>query len=632
MLAKKVLLAIEKEPAFIKTIKLDVLKKTILKADEKYYNDEEPLMSDNVYDHIRNYIVEQDPNFQNKQHADVKVKDANKVKLPVWMGSMTKKKELKGSIYNVIVSDKLDGVSCLVDKRSGKEVKLYTRGNGKFGRDISYLLQYINGIDTNLKNRDMVRGELIMKVSTFAQLKESESNPRNTVAGFVNSKTPNEKYKNKVDFIAYEVLSVSNETKIMKPSEQMVYLGKTSFLVVPNESITKVDKPFLSNLLKTHKQASLYEIDGIIVSKDETYILNDGGNPTHAFAYKENSVVNHVKTIVQKVEWNISKDKLLKPIVHIEPVLINNVCIKKTTGYNAKYINDNKIGKGTQLTIERSGDVIPKIVSIDKATQADMPTSIKYEWSKSGVDIFVSDDETSQTDAINLKVFQNMLKKLDFKNMGEGTVKKLFASNVRTIRDVYDMTLVNIKDLDGFHDKSANNLFDSIQSRKKTLTCLNFMAASNSFGSGFGEKVLSSIVSKYDPMNTNITPTIDNLKAIDGIGGVTAKNYLEGLKQFNQFIKSNKLDSVCVVQTKTQNENKPIEKVGDMFKGKIVLFTGFRDTDLEEHIIKNGGVVKATMSKQVNLIIYKTINKKVETAMEKNIDTLTLDDFKKSFV
>jgi NAD-dependent DNA ligase len=625
MLSKKIILSIEKEPNFIKTIKLDVLKKAIIEADDKYYNDEEPTMSDDVYDYIRNYIIDHDPTFETNQHAAVEVKDENKVKLPIWMGSMTKNKDFKGTVENVIISDKLDGVSCLVDKKSSGDIKLYTRGNGKFGRDITYLLQYINGIDTSC-NR-MVRGELIMKTQVFEQIKDGESNARNTVAGFVNSKIPNAKYKNKVDFVAYELIE---NDKPLTPEKQFAYLSKTKFNVVHNEKVKMVDKNILSVKLKIRKLNSPYEIDGIIVSKNETYDLIQSGNPKHAFAYKENDISFHVKTTVEKVEWNISKDKFLKPIVHFQEVKIKNVKITKATGYNAKYIFENKIGKGTEITIERSGDVIPKIVSIDKHTQADMPTT-KYLWNNSKVDIYVSDDDESQNNTIKLKVFQNMLDKLDITGMGNETIQKVFDANVRTIFGVYSMTLGDIQKLDNFGEKSSKKLYDSIQHRKTTLTCIEYMVASNVFGSGFGYKVLHSITSKYHPFD-NVVPTLDDLKAIDGIGKVTAKNYLEGLQKFKQFVTLNELDSVCKVKKVEEPKKEEVKKESEKFKGKVIMFTGFRNNELEKLIVKNGGEVKMTMSKKVNLIVYTSINKKVEKAIENNIETITLEEFKKSLL
>ena len=635
MLSSKILLSIENNPTFVQTIKLDVLKKAILEADDKYYNYEEPIMSDDVYDHIRNYIIEQDPSFSNnKQSEDIEVKDGDKVKLPVHMGSMSKHgksdKDEKFVDTDVVISDKLDGVSCLVDKRSGKYIKLYTKGNSKYGMDISYLLKYINGIDTRLdvENRCMVRGELIMKIETFNKLQTDESNARNTVAGIVKSKTPKEKYNKKVDFVAYEMIDLNKQ---MTPNDQFQYLKNSQFNVVNNEHFDNVDKNRLSETLQKRKRDSVYEIDGIIVAKNIKYTLKTKGDPDHAYAYKENDITLRVQTKVKYVEWNISKDRFLKPRVFVEHRFIKNVKVTKATGFNAKYIFDNKIGAGTELILERSGEVIPHIVSIVKSTEADMP-DVKYQWTKSGVDIYVSDDDESQKQTIDLKVFKNMLQKLEFEHLGETTSKILFNSNIRTIRDLYDMTLEDIRKLEGFQDKKARNLYDSIQLRKNTITCLDYMVASNSFGKGFGESKLQTIISKFHPINDKTEPTLLELESIDGIGKVTAKNYLEGLKLFKQFIKLNKLDSVCEEKMKEEVKKEEVKKESNKFHNKVVLFTGFRDKELEEYIVKNGGVVKSTMSNQINLIIYKSVNKKVETAIEKGIETIRLEDYKKSFV
>jgi NAD-dependent DNA ligase len=640
MLSKSTLSTIQREPEFIKTIKLGVLKSAILDADNKYYNHEEPTMSDNVYDYIRDYIIEQDPSFviSNKQSESIYVKNSTMVKLPVHMGSMQKEnRESKLVMEDVVISDKLDGVSCLIDKRSGKDIKLYTKGNSNYGTDISYLLNFINGIDMRFngdESKCLVRGELVMKKATFNEIQEHESNPRNTVAScFVNAKTPKDKYKHKVDFIAYEVIETNQHKTPMKPEDQFKYLKSTQFYVVYNEKVDNVQKTILSKRLKARNEASEYEIDGIIVAKNEKYASNKEGNSKHAFAYKENDILFQLQTVVEKVEWNISKDKLLKPTVYVENIKIKNVNITKATGHNARYIFRNKIGKGTKVTIARSGDVIPYIVSVDEPTQADMPTTIKYLWKPSEVDIYVSDEDESQKDTIALKLFQHTLTKLKFPNMGPGTITKLFNANVRTIHEVYNMTLEDIQKLDGFQESSAKKLFGNIQSRKSTITCMDYMVASNCFGEGFGERVLQSIVSKFDPMNTEITQSLTELEDINGIGRKTAQKYLQGLGNFKQFVKSNKLNTVCKTNTNLQKVSDKV--AGDKFKGKVILFTSFRDKVLEAKIECEGGEVKkGEVTNKVNIVIYKDKNKaqnKLDKADKKKIQVMSLDDFKEYY-
>lgn len=621
MISQKVINCIENSTEFMTSIKLDVLKDILMEADNLYYNEKKPLLTDNTYDKMRNYVISKDPTFTNNQHTDIEVEGDDKVTLPVWMGSMTKKKTVSNE-NDVVVSDKLDGISCLVDKTKSK-IKLYTRGNGKVGRDITKLIKFINGIDMNMDDKIMVRGELIMTKDNFQLIKEDESNPRNTVAGFVNSKNPKPKFNKKVDFIVYEVI----KPKHLTPKQQFEYISNnTKFTVVNHKFFNTITKEELSKYLNERKNKSVYEIDGIIVAKNSKYDYITTGNPKHAFAYKENSVENHKKTKVVKVEWNISKDKYIKPIVHVEEVCINNVCIKKTTGYNAKYIKDNNIGKGTEITIERSGDVIPKIVSVDKPTVAEMP-SYKYLWNETGVDIYVADDDVNTKKEVDKKTFVNMVEKLEIDSMGKTTIVKLFDMNVRTLKELYKLSEKDIIKLEGFSEKSSNTLYTNIQAKKKSLKCIDYMIASNCFGRGFGLKVFKLILEKY-PINTNVN--LSQLESIDGIGSVKAKNYIEGLNKFKQFLKDNDIEDIC-------NESKVtplVTTTNGKLKGEKIVFTGFRDKDLAKFITDNGGENSDSLTKSVTLLLYKDLSKssgKLEKAEKMNIKTMNVDEFKKNY-
>lgn len=633
MISKEILRNIENDIKYIQMFqfKLDILKEIIIEADQVYYNDKEPILSDKAYDGVREFVLLNDPTFKSNQHSDIDVVDDGenggiKVKLPVWMGSMKKVKPDKVPITNnVVISDKLDGVSCLVYKDTKAKINLYTRGNGNIGRDITKLLPFITGIDKKkIENNIMVRGELIMKKDTFNNLKTTESNPRNTVAGFVNSKTPNNKFKQKIDFIAYEMIQPTDKT----PLEQLNLMKSNQFNIVSNRFENIANKEILSDILHKRKMESVYEIDGIIVTQNINYKYITKGNPIHAFAYKESIVENHKKTKVIKVEWNISKDRYIKPIIHIEEVNINNVIIKKTTGYNAKFITDNKIGKGTEVTIERSGDVIPKIVSIDKSTQADMP-EYPYIWNDSGVDICVSKDNVEQKDTMELKTFQNMMTKLDIKNMGPSTIQKLFKNNIRTIKKVYKLEINKIEEFEGFSKVSATNLHESINSRKKDLKCIDYMVASNSFGRGFAQTVIESIIVLHNPITSNIV--VSDLQSIKGIGDNKAKSYIEGLSIFKKFAKDNDLEDLC------KNDNTTVTKVelkSTKLKNINFLFTGFRDKDIEQFIKDNGGVIKTgAINNNIDYIIFKgkLKDKAIEGAKKFNIDILDVDAFKKSF-
>lgn len=622
----KVLHALNNNPQkeYLDTLKLDLLKTVLLDADEKYYSEEhnkQSDISDTTYDVLKEYVESKDVDFVRRNLGHQNMSSKGKVKLPVHMGSMDKKKVISHPLKNVIITDKLDGVSCLIHLKPNMVPKLYTRGNGEYGRDVSYLMRYFNHLNVEITDDAelMVRGELILERGVFAKYRCDESNPRNTVAGFVNSKIPEDKFKNHIDFVAYEVIRPSGLT----PREQLDLMTKRKFKVVNNIYLESADHNMISSLLNERKEKSRYEIDGIIVTKNTKYEHVTSGNPKHAFAYKENNF--HVTTTVVRVEWNLSKDGYLKPLVYFEPRVINNVRIEKATGHNAKFIVSNKIGKGSVIVIERSGDVIPKIVSVQVSTEPDMPTNRRYKWNGTDTDIMLDDEQDNE---INSKQFEHMLISLKFEHLGKGIIPKLYKNNVTSLLDLYRLTKDDLLKIDGFKDKSAEKLYKSIQNRRKELRCVDYMIASNVFGRGLGEKNILKIIEKYDPIRSS--PTVDDIIAIDGIGSVYAKQYVNSLPMFRAFLQMNEL--TCGSETNVKPEES--KKKSDTMSNMNFVFTGFRDSALEECVRENGGVVSTSISKKTTHLVCKALddnNTKQQKAQSMGISIITRESFEKKY-
>ena len=233
-----------------------------------------------------------------------------KVKLPYWLGSMNKIKAddekvltcwLASNKGPYLVSDKLDGVSCLAV--IGKDTKMYTRGDGETGQDISHLVKLIGNKIPSLEGTLAVRGELIMTKKNFEKFSGEMANARNMVSGIVNSKpeSVNKTYAKNVDFIVYEIIGSS-----YTPSKQLEKLAQWGFDVVKHKVYQSIDMDKLSDILKKNKSESIYEIDGIIVTNDQQYTRNTSGNPSYSFAFKGQSAT--VDTKVIDVVWKPSKD------------------------------------------------------------------------------------------------------------------------------------------------------------------------------------------------------------------------------------------------------------------------------------------------------------------------------------
>jgi NAD-dependent DNA ligase len=408
--------------------------------------------------------------------------------------------------------------------------------------------------------------------------------------------------------------------------------------IVPYYITTGTKDSELRESLTKRKTKSCYEIDGLIVAKNTKYDHANGKNPKHAFAFKElsDNMLSKI-TEVTRVDWNASKDLFLKPTVHFKEVLINNVKIKQATGFNAKYISDNKIGKGTMIEIVRSGDVIPYINKIHEGTKADMPEQ-KFAWTKSGVDIFIDDDNS---DLYNEKQFIYATTMLKIDNLGPANIKKLYDGGITTLKQLFNVTSEKLITSKVFQKKTAENIVSGISKRKESLSCLDLMAVSNVFGRGLGAKTLELIITNY-PVNLNTDqdtlPSVSELVKINGIGEITAEQYLRRLKDFKEFVKHNSL-SWCDDNAKTAKPSTKSTTTSKVemnsaeskkpLKGQKVLFTGFRSPELQKIVRKNGGVMYDSLKKDTTLLVFKTRNKKVELAESAGIKTEQYEDFKK---
>tara|TARA_B110000259_G_scaffold59668_1_gene70554 strand:+ start:2306 stop:4321 length:2016 start_codon:yes stop_codon:yes gene_type:complete len=639
---KKKLLLFKTSPEnYLKSLNEDEMVDLIQYLNYKYYAEGESLVSDELYDLVKEKL--KNKNINHPILKEVGITTIHKVDIPYYMGSMDKIKNNEKTLNNwlkkykdedYILSDKLDGVSCLLNYVKNTEIKLYTRGNGKTGQDISYLLKFINYIP-NIENsmEDItVRGELIITKENFIKIKETDNNIkniRNAVAGIINAKKPNLKITKYIDFVSYECIRPDN----LNPMNQFKKLKKLGFKTAYAEAIPKINVKVLSNRLVDRREKGKYEIDGIIVSHNKYYKRVSDENPKYSFAFKSIITSKKAEVLVLKVEWNLTKDDYLQPVVLFEPVEINGVTIQKATGINGKFINDNNIGPGSIITIIRSGDVIPKIEEILKSSQigkSSMPQDYKWKWNETKIEIMLDDNQDNQdiVDEKSLKELENFVLKIKFNRISTGIIKKLHNGGIKNISNFLNITKDELIRIDGIKDKSADNILKSIKESMDNLDCVTLMVASNKLGRGFADKKLRLIVNTYpDIINENRKPEIDELIKINGIEKKTAEKFIQNFDKYLEFIKTNNIK--CIYK-------KPKSKVinNKLTNQKIVL-TGFRDNELQNNIEENDGIIQSTINKETTLLIIKNkeaTGSKIEKAKELNIKIITLDNFKSKFM
>ena len=638
MVTKKLINEFKSNPKdFFDNLDDDDVINLIQELNYAYYIDGISLVNDELYDFAKEELRKRNP--KHPLLKEVGVSKTGKKELPFYMGSMDKiknnDKELNNWIkkYNsddgYVLSDKLDGISGLL-YYDNNVIKLYTRGDGYKGQDISYLLKFINFIPNLEKNTEhiSVRGELIISKNNFNKIKKLDNtikNGRNAVAGVFNSKKPNLNIAKFIDFIAYECILPTNLT----PKKQFRKLKKLGFETAHMQKTLTINNKLLSDYLVNRRENSEYDIDGIIVSHNKFYKRKNGENPKYAFAFKSIITSKRAEVLVLKVEWNLTKDDYLQPIVHFEPVEIDGVTIEKATGFNAKFIKDNKIAPGSIIVIIRSGDVIPKIEEVLKQSEEpSMPTEYKWKWNDTEVEIILDDKQLNENTIKekNFKELENFVLKIKFDKIGPGMIKKLFDSGINTIDKFLSVSKEDLLKVSGIKNKTADNILNSIKKGMTDLDCITLMTASNKLGRGFAEKKLKLIVEEYpDIINKNMKPTITDLIKIKGIEKKTAEKFVNNFDNYLDFIKLNKIK--CNYKKVKKNKDNKLKDI------KIV-FTGFRSKELEEFIENNGGNLQSSISKNTDLLVVKdkdTSGSKIDKAKEFNIKIITKKDFETEY-
>jgi len=587
----------------------------IEEANKAYHFNKTPLMTDNEYDILKEYLEEKFPTSATLQEVGAPIIEKNKVNLPYEMASMDKIKPDTGALASwktrfigpYLLSCKLDGVSGLYVRDGKGEAKLYTRGNGKVGQDVSHLIPYLRF--PSVKGVVAVRGEFIIPKKVFVDKYATKfANPRNLVAGIVNRQTLDEKVKD-LHFVAYEVISPE-----LKPSEQMKFLMDKGFETVLNRAVMQKDlsNDLLSEVLVKWRADYLYEIDGVIVTDDKVY-SRKSGNPTHSFAFKMVLSDQIAEVKVVDVIWNPSKDGYLKPRVQIEPIQLGGVKIEFATGFNGAFIEQNKIGIGALIQIIRSGDVIPHIRSVTTpAEEAKMP-SVPYKWNETHVDVMLEDAGSDTT--VREKNITGFFKGIGVDGLSSGNIARIIAAGFETVPKVIRMTKTDFLKVEGFKEKLATKIYEGIQKQLAEASIVTLMSASNIFGRGFSDKRVELILESYPNVLTSVESPAEKVKKISAIKGMaskTAEAFVDKIPDFIKFIEE------CGLQGKLSG-SPPVAVVlnaGHPLYKKSVVMTGIRDAKVAEALKTVGANLGSSVSKNTVAVIAKSSDEDTGKALE----------------
>lgn len=647
-ITKTLLKEINNDPEkYAKYTEIDTLVEVLLKFNEAYHSSDKPLVTDQIYDILYDKLKERDPDngFFKKIGAKVKI-TKEEVKIPFPMGSLSKIKPDTGFLEPwltkfkgpYVISDKLDGVSAQIYNDPKLGIKMYTRGEmtdeGNIGQDITDLLKYIDcGGIKNIPVGYSIRGELIINKQDFENANSKYKNIRNAVIGIVGTKKDLDiNFAKLVKFMTYAIIYPEYTQE-----EQLKLLKKYKLHIVEYQIKKTLDETFLKEYLIKRRKESDFMIDGLVVVDSSNAYKVPIGYPEYAFAFK--MVLDDQYTIakVKEVLWEPTMDSFLKPVVEIYPVDLVGTTVTRATAHNAKTVVDNKINKGAEIKIIRSGDVIPYIMEVTKPAAVAAAPSIPHKWNETEVDYVIDYDKKISKDVfdtVQQKIMLHFFRSIGVKYLSEGIIAKLYNEGYQSIADIIGAPEEDLHDIEGLGEKSITKIYQEIYNKLDKLELFQFMAASH-MDRGLGERKLKEIIKKYpNIMKENWTRDefIEKIKDVDGFSDKLAERFVDNFKHFKKFFK----EINDVYDLSHLLKVKKVEKLGDLFKDKSICMTGTRDKEATEFIEKNGGKISSSVSSKTYLLIHaddadKSTNK-FQNAIKYNIKTMSLSEFKKEYI
>jgi DNA ligase (NAD+) len=667
-----------------KIIKKEYLKKIELlnNYNQKYFNENKSIISDSSYDKLKKEIISLEKNYSFLDHKYSPTKTvghkpsryfkkvAHRVPM-LSLGNAFDREDLvnfEKKILNFLSQNnnlnisytaepKIDGISASLTYLNGKLKFGLSRGDGKEGEDITSNLVTIEDIPKNIEAKDFpqeidIRGEVFIRNSDFNSLKDKFANPRNAASGSLRQKNPNDTKKIPLKFIAYTF----GYQKGLKLDNQYDYLKKLSewgFKTNPlNQLITGIDN-LLKNYYEVEKQrADLdFDIDGIVYKVNDFKLQKRLGfvanAPRWAIAHKFSS--NKAISKIIDIDIQIGRTGALTPVAKIKPVNIGGVLVSNATLHNEDEISRKDIRVGDTVIVERAGDVIPHILSVDVKKRK--TTSKKFIFplncpscgsktikefnliTKKKDAVRRCSSEGYDCEKISIEKLKHFVSKEAFNidGFGKKIVESFWKLNlIRLPQDIFQLDYKKIEKLDGWGKLSVENLKYSIN-EKKNISFERFIYALGIRHIGLeNAKILSKYFGTFSKFkNLSKNNKLSDLMNIDGIG----ETQVNSIKNF--FLNKINLSVLNELEKILSINNAVVKIKNGLLSNKTFLVTGklngISRAEIKSLIEENSGMTVSSVSKKLNYLIVgeKPTTRKVSTAKELKIKILDQVQFLK---
>ena len=656
--------------------------KLINDYNENYYDKSKPLVEDKEYDELKKDILllEKNYTFLSSANSPSKIvgykpsknfkKALHRVPMLSLANAFTEDDLLnfEKKILNFIsekenfeisysAEPKIDGISASLTYKNGNFIKGLSRGDGKEGEDITENLATIEDIPKKIVSNNFpkeidIRGEVFIKNSDFQNIKDKFANPRNAASGSLRQKNPNDTSKIPLKFIAYTF----GYEQGLKVESQIKYLDKLNewgFKTNPfNKLITNV-KNLLVNYSKIEKKRAEidFDIDGIVYKINDFKLQKRLGNvanaPRWAIAHKFSS--NKAISIIKSIDIQIGRTGALTPVAKIEPINIGGVIVSNATLHNEDEINRKDIRIGDTVVVERAGDVIPHILSVNiKKRSKDIKKFIfpKNCPSCGSKTVKEFNNITKKNDAVRrctsdgyecekiaIEKIKHFVSKeaLNIEGFGKKIVENFYQLKlIKLPQDIFKLDFKKIEFLEGWGKLSVENLKYSINEKKNiSLEKLIYSLGIRHIGLE-NAKLISKYFKSFSTFkDLSKDKKYNELLNIDGIGETqinSIKNFFSNKTNLDIL---NQLHEILNIRdTLAENNNGILKNKTFMLTGKL---NGISRAEAKSLIEENSGTTVSNVSKKLSYLIVgeKPTKRKIETAKQLSIIILDQNQFLK---
>lgn len=544
-----------------------------------------------------------------------------------------------------VVEPKIDGLSVALEYENGVFVRGSTRGDGNIGEDVTANLRTVNSIPLRLK-KDVtieVRGEVYMPKKVFAKLVEEQEengektfkNPRNAAAGSLRQKNPQITATRKLDIFVFNIQRYDGN-EITGHKQSIEFLKELGFKTVPFCNKFSDINGVIGELERIGEMRSSlpFDIDGAVIKTDSfaqrTEIGSTAKFPRWALAFKYPP--EEKETTLIDIEVAVGRTGVLTPTAVFEPVLVAGSTVSRATLHNQDFIDEKDIRLGDRVVILKAGDIIPEVIKVVSHAENSEKYMLPTVCPSCGANVIREEDEAAVR-CVNPECPAQLLRNLihfcsrdamDIEGMGDAVLEKLVANGLlRKASEIYTLKKEDFMTLEGFKDKSSQNLVDAIEkSKTNDLAKLVFALGIRHVGQKAG-KILAE---HFETMENIMNASLEDIASIEGFGGIMAKSVADffALEQSKREIEALAAYGVNMASQK--------EKIDNRFEGKTFVLTGTLPTysrnEASEIIEKFGGKTASSVSKKTSYVLAgEEAGSKLVKAQSLGITILTEEEF-----